>query len=51
MRITVKPEVRNNAVTSKSEVRNNAMTSVMIKPYFYGAYHHRFHSKHKKGTL
>ena len=36
MRIIVKPEVR-----------NNAMTSVLIKPHFCGAYHHKFHSKHK----
>jgi len=36
MRITVKPEVRNNATTS-----------ILIKPHFFGAYHHRFHSKHK----
>ena len=27
------------------------MTSVLIKPHFFGAYHHRFHSKHKEGTL
>ena len=26
--------------------RNNAMTSVLIKPHFLDAYHHRFHSKH-----
>jgi len=40
MRITVKPEVR-----------NDAMTSVLIKPHFFGAYHQRFHSKHTKGTF
>jgi len=32
----------------KLEVRNNALTSVLIKLHFFGAYHDRFHSKHKK---
>ena len=40
MRITVKPEVQ-----------DNAMTSILMKAHFFGAYHHRFHLKHKKGTL
>jgi len=35
----------------KLEVWNNAMSSVRIKPHFFGAYHHRFHSKNKNGTL
>jgi len=29
----------------------NVIISVLIRPHFFGACHHRFHSKHKKGTL
>jgi len=35
-------------ITVKLEVRYNAMTSVLNKPHFFGAYHHRFHSKQRE---